>query len=86
MSTRTKKLSKPEIQQAFTADAGGSGTQFPPILNVDQLATLVQVSVKTIYEWISQGRLDGSFRKRGKHLLIWRDRALDILFNGPEWK
>jgi excisionase family DNA binding protein len=77
-----RKLSKPEIQQAF---ADGPGTQFPPILTVAQLADLVQISPKTIYEWIAKGRLDGAFRKRGKHLLVWRDRAIDILFNGKEW-
>ena len=86
MSTRTRKLSKPEIQQAFAADAEGAGTQFPPILNIDQLASLLQLSTKTVYEWVAKGRLDGSIRRRGKHLLIWRDRAIDILFNGPEWK
>ena len=82
MSTRTRRLSKAEIQQAF---ADGSGTQFPPILTVSQLAALLQLSAKTVYEWLGRGRLDGAFRKRGKHHLIWRDRALDILFNGPEW-
>jgi len=77
-----RKLSKPEIQQAF---ADGPGTQFPPILTVAQLADLVQISPKTIYERVAKGRLDGAFRKRGKHLLVWRDRAIDILFNGKEW-
>jgi hypothetical protein len=83
VSTHVTKLSKAEIQQAF---ADGSGAQFPPILNVVQLAALLTLSPKTIYEWIAKGRLDGAFRKRGKHDLIWRDRALDLLFNGPEWK
>ena len=82
VSTRVRKLSKDEIQQAF---AGADAARFPPILTPVQLAGLAQLSVKTIYEWISQGRLDGAFRKRGKHVLIWRDRALDLLFNGPEW-
>lgn len=82
MSTRVRKLAKPEIQQAF---ADGIGAQSPPILNVVQLAALLQISPKTVYEWIAKGRLDGAFRKRGKHHLIWRDRALDLLFNGPEW-
>ncbi len=83
MSTRARKLSKAEIQQAF---ADGSGAQFPPILSPAQLAELLNLSVKTIYDWIANGRLDGAFRKRGKHNLIWRDRALALLFNGPEWK
>ena len=82
MSTRARKLSTAEIEQAF---AEGPGTQFPPILTIAQLAELVQLSPKTLYEWIGKGRLNGAFRKRGKHILIWRDRAIDILFNGPEW-
>jgi excisionase family DNA binding protein len=67
VSTRVRKLSKAEIQQAF---ADGSGSQFPRILTVAQLAALLQVSPKTTYEWIAKGRLDGAFRKRGKHHLI----------------
>ena len=76
MSTRKRKLSKAEIRQAF---ADGLGAQYPPILNVVQLAALLHISVKTVYEWIAKGRLDGAFRKRGKHHLIWRDRALGTL-------
>jgi excisionase family DNA binding protein len=59
--------------------------RFPAILAPAQLAQLLGLSVKTIYEWIAKGRLDGAFRKRGKHVLIWRDRAIDLLFNGKEW-
>lgn len=55
------------------------------IMSPAQLAELLGLSVKTIYDWIAHGRLDGAFRKRGKHNLIWRDRALEIIFNGPEW-
>jgi len=82
MSTRSKKLTSAEITTAFPA-GGESGV--PPILTVDLLADLVHVSSKTVYFWIAQGRLDGAFRKRGKHHLIWRDRAIEILFNGKEW-
>lgn len=70
------------MQQAF---ADGHGAQFPVILTVDELAVLARISKKTVYEWIAKGRLDGAFRKRGKHHLIWRDRAIDMLFNGKEW-
>lgn len=82
MSTRTRKLTTTEIQAAFDEAASGSSQ---PILTVAQLAKLIQVSPKTIYEWIAKGRLDGAFRRRGKHILIWRNRAIDILFNGKEW-
>jgi excisionase family DNA binding protein len=82
VSTKARKLTKAEISQAFVE---GPGAQFPPILNVAQLADLAQISKKTVYEWIAKGRLDGAFRKRGKHHLIWRDRAIEILFNGKDW-
>jgi hypothetical protein len=83
VSSRKRPISKAEFQQAF---AGSNSAQWPPIISPAQLAAIGQLSVKTVYEWIAKGRLDGAFRKRGKHVLIWRDRALDLLFNGPDWK
>lgn len=50
-----------------------------------ELASLLQISVKTIYEWAAKGRLDGAYRRRGKHVRIWRDRAIAIFFNGKDW-
>jgi helix-turn-helix protein len=83
VSTRKRPLSKDEIGRAFH---GMAAEAFPPILSPAQLATLAGMSVKTVYDWIAKGRLDGAFRKRGKHVLLWRDRALDILFNGKDWQ
>jgi excisionase family DNA binding protein len=82
MPSRKLNLTGDEIARPFS---GGAAGQFPLILSPDQLAGLLGLSVKTVYEWMSKGRLDGAYRKRGKHALIWRDRALDILFNGKEW-
>jgi len=78
MSSNRKRLSRDELERAF-------GNKVPPILSPEKLAQLLGLSVKTMYAWIAAGRLDGAFRKRGKHILIWRDRALDILFDGPDW-
>lgn len=83
VSSRNRPISKEEIHQAF---AGATGETVPAILSPAQLADLLNLSVKTIYEWVAKGRLDGAFRKRGKHVRIWRDRVLDLFFNGPEWK
>lgn len=80
---RKRLITKEEIQQGF---AEGIGAQYGPVLTVDELAQILRGSSKTVYEWITKGRLDGAFRKRGKHILIWRDKALDIIFNGQEWK
>jgi excisionase family DNA binding protein len=82
VSSRKRPISKEEIRQAF---AGPGADVTPPILSPTGLAALLNLSRKTIDDWLSKGRLDGAFRRRGKHVLIWRDRALDILFNGPDW-
>jgi excisionase family DNA binding protein len=82
LSTRKALLTKDEIASTFS---GAMGEVYPPILSPAQLAQLLRLSIKTIYEWIAKGRLNGAFRKRGKHNLIWRDRAIDIIFNGKEW-
>jgi excisionase family DNA binding protein len=81
VSTRKRNLTPGDLRQAF-ADRDA---QHPVIMSPAQLAELLGLSVKTVYDWIAHGRLDGAFRKRGKHNLIWRDRALEIIFNGPEW-
>jgi excisionase family DNA binding protein len=82
VSTRHRPLSKDEFARAF---AGAATMSFPVILSPSQLADLLGCSVKTVYEWLAKGRLDGAYRKRGKHVLLWRDRALEIIFNGPNW-
>ncbi len=83
MSTRVHRLTPADITRAF---AEGPGAQVPVILSPAQLSDLSGVSRKTIYQWIAEGRFDGAFRKRGKHNLIWRDRAIAALFNGKDWK
>ncbi len=82
MNGRRPALSAEEIARAFR---GAPGDHYPVILSPAMLADLLGLSVKTIYEWIAKGRLDGAFRKRGKHVLLWRDRAIDTLMNGKDW-
>ena len=53
---------------------------------VQEALIVVYRRVGTIRDWVSKDRLDGSFRRRGKHLFFWRDKVLDIVFNGTEWK
>jgi excisionase family DNA binding protein len=82
VSIQKRRLTPDEIAEAFI---GKAGDEHPVILSPAKLAALLSLSPKTIYQWIAQGRLDGSFRRRGKHVLIWRDRAIEILFNGKPW-
>ena len=78
-------LKPAEIASAFSTD--DQRREFPAILGVPQVARLFGLrSAKPIYFWVSQGRLDGTFRKRGKRLFFWRDRLIDRLFNGPAWE
>jgi excisionase family DNA binding protein len=82
VTARKRPLRPDEIRGAFT---GTAAERFPVILSPAQLAALLGLSTKTVYEWLGKGRLDGAYRKRGKHVLIWRDRAIDLLFNGKDW-
>ena len=82
MATRPN-LSRTELQAPFTGDLAKT---YPVILSPNKLADLLGLKVKTVYVWISLGRLDGCFRKRGKHCLIWRDRALAKIIDGPSWE
>jgi excisionase family DNA binding protein len=75
-------LTDAEIAAPFT---GAVADRFPVILSPVQLAELLGLSVNTVYEWMAKGRLDGAYRKRGKHALFWRGRALDLILNGKEW-
>ena len=54
---------------------------YPPILSVDQAASLAQVPKATVYAWSSQGLLEGCSRRLGKHLRIVRDAFVRKLFN-----
>ena len=72
-------LTAKELAQAFSAPAWGE--RFPPILTVDQVAALLQLPKRTVYDWHSRGLLKGCCRKVGKHLRFFRDRLLNLLFN-----
>lgn len=82
MTNRPKPLSESELAQAFASDAG---RQYPAVLTPKQLAELLGMSVKTIYEWLEKGRLANSSRHRGKRVLIFRDRAINEIFSGKDW-
>jgi hypothetical protein len=83
MADPKPKLTPEEIAAPFT---GAWGERFPPCLTRKQVAELLGKSVKVIDFWKAKGRLDSTFRKRGKHLFFWRDRILDVIYNGKDWK
>ena len=81
--SKKKMLSSTEISQAF---AGREGEKFSHILTVKELALLLRVSPKTIYEWKQKGYLEGTYRQQKKITLFWRDKAIDRFFNSKDWR
>ena len=79
---RDERVSRNELRRPFADELG---ERFGPFLTPQQLADLLCISRSTIYFWLEQGWFKGAARKRGKHVRIFRDKALDIFFNGPDW-
>jgi predicted DNA-binding transcriptional regulator AlpA len=77
-------LSNAEINAAFACQTPPQ--KFGPILGCEQLAHLLGLSRSTLYFWIQQDRFAGAVTKRGKRQVFWRNRAIALLFNGPEWE
>jgi excisionase family DNA binding protein len=75
-------LTPKEITSTFS---GPDGEKYSPIISTCQVAEMLGLSRKTIDDWIAKGRLNGTFRKRGKHNLFWRDRVITAIFNGGHW-
>ena len=82
-SEKTRPLTGDELRRPFE---GEFAERWPPVLSPAKVAEMLGVSRSTIYYWCQLGRLDGAFRKRGKHLLLWRDRVIERIFNSPDWK
>lgn len=75
---RPAALSLDEIRQAFADEAWRS--LYPPVLTLQQFASLFSVSVRTAKSWIASGDFAGATTRAGKHRRIWRDRAVLIAF------
>ena len=71
------RLTHEELVNAFKDNAG-----IPTILKTPEAANLLRVSKKTLYEWLAQGKLRGTYVKRGKHLFFWRDKLVEAFFAG----
>ena len=64
-----RKLSAKEIFDAL------EGSEWPPILTLEQAAALLKLKPKTLYRHLSEGRY-ASAVKRGKPVRFWRDRLI----------
>jgi hypothetical protein len=70
------KIPIEEIQAAFPEWE----REFPPILDLEQAATLARCAPSTLKGWFSQGRFPRC-ANRGKPLLIWRNRFVSELMS-----
>ena len=73
------KLTDKEIASAFADPV--CAERFPPVMNIQQAAELLQVPVQTLYQWRHRELLGSCCRKIGKHLRFYRDRLLKQVFN-----
>lgn len=73
-------LSIEEIQQAFVNPQDAA--RFPPILTIEEAAELMRIPVATLYDWSSRGLLHDCARRVGKYLRFFRDRFVQIAFDG----
>lgn len=76
-------LKPSEVHAALDSEA--LRDRYPPVCQKPQIAALLGISIKTLDEWMAHGRLDGTYRRRGKRVFFWRDRVVEIIFNGKEW-
>lgn len=72
-------LTDKEIASAFADEHWAQ--RFPPILDLDLASELSHIPKGTLYGWSARGALGTCARKVGKHLLIYRDRFIKMLFN-----
>jgi excisionase family DNA binding protein len=76
---RSLKLGDKEIASTFADPLWAE--RFPPVMTLDQAAALLQVPKATLYDWRSRGLLGACSRKIGKHVRVFRDRLIRLVFN-----
>ena len=64
-----RKLGPKEISDAL------DGSDWPPILTIEEASDLLRLKRSTLYRHISEGRY-ASAVKRGKPVRFWRDRLI----------
>jgi len=74
---RPLPISATEIATAFAAEPWAS--QFPPVLTIVQFARMMQVSRRTVFQWLAADILKNATFCVGRQRRILRDRALATL-------
>jgi hypothetical protein len=80
MDDPSLKLTGKEITTTFSDPIWSE--KFPPVLTIEQAASLLQVPVGTLRGCRSRGLLGTCSRRVGKHVRFFRDRFITLVFNG----
>jgi hypothetical protein len=72
-------LSSEEIAAPFRDSKWGE--EFPPVLEIPQVSSLLHIPIQTLYQMSSQGQFVNCAVKQGKRLVFHRDRLLQTIFN-----
>jgi excisionase family DNA binding protein len=76
-TSHKSRLSETSIREMFATEPWAS--RFPPILTVQQLAELMQVSPRTVFQWLATGLLNPATNLIGRQRRILRDSAVMLL-------
>jgi hypothetical protein len=77
---RPRGITTEEIQAEFSDPA--TAASYPPLMTYAQCAQLFQVSVRTLKQWIAQGKFDGATQKIGKHRRFLRNKTIQLFMAG----
>ena len=81
MSIQFQKLSPEELK----AIVDSLDPELRITMKSKQAAEFLKVSLLTIYDWVCSGKLEGTYRKRGKYLIFLTSRLIEKFFNGKDW-
>jgi hypothetical protein len=73
------KLTDREIAAMFSHPVDAE--RFPPVMTLEEAATLLRIPAETLRDWRSRGLLTDCSRKLGKHVRFVRDRVVKKVFN-----
>jgi excisionase family DNA binding protein len=79
---RPAAVSQSEVATMFAVEPWS--THYPPMLTIEQVARLLQVSRRTIHQWIAEGKFAGTTSKVGKHRRFLRERVVQNFFRNKD--
>ena len=76
---KSLKLTAQEITRAFSDPI--AAMRYPPVMSLERAAEMIDVPLDTMRDWRKRGLLGSCSRRVGKHVRIFRDRFVHLIFN-----